>query len=293
VIEQALFTAKDGGCLGRSPGFIDAWLPAAEQLCAGFGAPPEGVACPASLFAVPLVRGYVAVVQVTGRGKDGFGPLAFRFLVLPKALYAGLHGDLFRIADAFPPAWDAGGALPALDWNGGPPPPRTVDDVRAVLDVPYSATLLGGVQALLDGGRVVFERTRPDERIVRSLWALLPASNRCELWPATFAFGNSLGFNVVVVPRADGPDYAGYVTEVQAGDYPEGRYELALQVAAEAGQQDVLDRLFARRSRGQTMRLGLILLAVFIALPLTNLICGPPPPAPTTGAKQAEKDKQP
>jgi hypothetical protein len=290
VIDQALFAANDGGgftCLGRSPGFSDDWLPRAEELCAGFGARPEGVAFPGSVFASPFGRGHVAVVQVGGQAK-----LAFRFLLLPQKLYADLHGDPFRIADAFPAAWDARGDLASLEWTAGPAPRRTVADIQNVLNVPYSATLLGGVQALLDGGRLVFERTAPDERIVRALWALLPASNRCELWPATFAFGNTLGFDVIVVPRADGAEYANYVTEVQAGDYPEGRYELALQVAAEEGHQETLDQLFARRSRGQTMRLALILLVLFIALPFTNLFCGPPS-APATSAKEESEEKKP
>jgi hypothetical protein len=294
VIEQALFVAKDGGgftCLGRSPGFSDDWLLRAEELCAGFGAPPEGAACGGSFFAMPFERRGVAVVQVAGQGKDGLGPLAFRFLILPRALYADLHGDLFRVNDVFPPAWETRGDLPALDWTAGPPQPRAVADVQSVLNVPYSATLLGGVQVLLDGGRLVFERTAPDQRLVRSLWALLPNSNRCELWPATFAFGNTLGFDIAVVPRAEGPGYDRYVTEEQAGDYPEGRYEVALQVAAEEGQQDTLDQLFARRSRSQTMRLGLILLALFITLPLTNLFCGPPPAPPTTAKAETKKAK--
>ena len=291
MIEQALLTTKnDGGfdCVARSSGFDEAWLPAAEQLCAGFGVPPAAATCPASLFVQPLDRGHVAIVQVAANS----GPLVFRLLVLPTALYADLHGDPFRVADAFPPSWNARGDLPTLDWTAGAPPRRTVADVQQTLDVPYSATLLGGVQALLDGGRVVFERMAPDERIVRALWALLPISNRCELWPATFAFGNALGFDVVVVPRADGPDYANYVTEVRAGDYPEGRYELALQAAAESDDQKELDKLFSRRSRGQTMRLGLILLALFILLPLTNLICGAPQATPTTAATKEREPKK-
>jgi hypothetical protein len=37
------------------------------------------------------------------------------------------------------------------------------------------------------------------------------------------------------------------------------------------------------------MRLGLILLALFIALPLSNIFCGPPPPPPTTESTERPK----
>jgi len=59
------------------------------------------------------------------------------------------------------------------------------------------ATLLGGTQILLDGGRLVFERSSPDAVILRSLWALLPTRERCELWPASFAFSNVHQFDAV------------------------------------------------------------------------------------------------
>jgi hypothetical protein len=295
VIEQALFAAKDGGgytCLARSPGFRDSWLPEVEKLCAGFGDPAATVACPSSLFALPLDRRHVIVGRAAGQGNEGVGPLAFHLLVVPKSFYADLHGDLFLIAGAYPPPWGETRELPVLTWTAGPPPRRTVADVQAILDVPYSATLLGGAQALLDGGRLVFERSAPDDRIIRALWALLPVSNRCELWPATFAFGNALGFDVVVVPRAEGPAYAHCVMEAQAGDYPERRYERALQIAAESGDQEALDRLFARRSQGQTIRIGLIVLALFLALPVIGFLFGPPPPPPTTAASTDTNDRQ-
>src|SRR5262249_19210771 len=157
----------------------------------------------------------------------------------------------------------ARGDLPALAWEFGPPPPRTVADLRKVLDVPGSATLLGGAQALLDGGRVAFERTEPDARLLRGLWALLPTSTRGDLWPASFSFSNAHGFDAVVVPRATGPEFDQYVFEEQAGDYPEGRYELALQTAVESGNQHDLDTLLSRRSRRQMLRLAVGLLAVF------------------------------
>src|SRR5437660_515974 len=88
---------------------------------------------------------------------------------------------------------------------------------------------------------VVFARPAPDPGLIRGLWTLLPHASRQELWPATFAFGNALGFDALVVPCRGDDDYAGYTTEEQAADYPAGNYELALQTAAEAGDQRALD----------------------------------------------------
>ena len=228
VIEQAIYGRRKAGSTRswRSPGFLDDWLPAAERLAANFGERPAGVACPGCVFAQPFTGRRVAVVQAADQGGgDGRpGPLAFRLLILPAALYHHLGGDPFAVADQFPPDWKARGDLPALEWTAGPPSVRTVGQVQKVLDVPHSATLLGGVQALLDGSRLVFERAAPDTHLIRSLWTLLPTNSRCDLWPATFAFGNASRFHAVVVPRAVGPDFAGYVDEEKAGDYPEGRY---------------------------------------------------------------------
>jgi hypothetical protein len=129
------------------------------------------------------------------------------------------------------------------------------------------------VQALVDGSRLVFERPQPDTDLLRSLWLLLPASNRGELWPASFAFGNALRFDALVVPRIERDSYAGYLNGTEAENYPEGRYELNLQIAAEAGDQRELDVLLARRSRRQTLRLALVLLIVVtIMLIVMNLL---------------------
>jgi hypothetical protein len=282
LIEQAIYGGQDVGgyrFLARSPGFREEWLPAAERLCTGFGERPAGVACPQAVFARPL-DDHVAVVQVADQGRDDAGrpgALGFRLLVLPARLYADLGGDPLYVAEQLPPTWEVRGELPALEWSAGPPPYRTVEQLQKVLDVPNSPTLLGGVQMLVDGGRLVFERSEPDPKLVRSLWALLPTATRTELWPATFAFSNAHGFDVLVVPRAAGPQYERYLTEPQAGDYPEGRYELSLQTAIEAGNQAEVDALFARRSRSQTLRLALWLLGIFLVVPLVvmSLPTGP------------------
>jgi len=136
------------------------------------------------------------------------------------------------------------------------------------------------VQALVDGGRLVFERPAPATELVRNFWLLLPQSVRCALWPASFAFGNALHFDVVVVPRAEPEQFAGYVTEEQAGDYPQGYYEHNLQIAAEAGDERELAALFARRSRRETWKLGILLFVICSVLVVAGAWLMPKP-APT------------
>jgi hypothetical protein len=291
-LEQALYGSQDTGgyrFLARSPGFVDEWLPEAQRICTAFGERPVGVACPACVFAQPLDRRHVAVVQVADQGHDDAGrpgALGFHLVVLSRRDYADLGGDPFLLAERFPPNWSARGELPSLEWQEGPPTPRTVAQVQDVLKrVPDGPSLLGGSQALVDGGRLVFQRPAPDTELLRSLWTLLPTSTRSLLWPASFAFSNTLSFDAVVAPHARSPEYAGYLTEDQAAEYPEGRYEYSLQVAAEAGDQHELDILFARRSRAETWRLGLILLGLLIILvPVSNWLLPRPEPAPAARA---------
>src|SRR5438132_384673 len=61
--------------------------------------------------------------------------------------------------------------------------------------------LLGGTQALVDGGRVLVKRPEPDEALLRSLWQLLPDRTRCDLWPASLAFSDELGFHAAAMPE--------------------------------------------------------------------------------------------
>src|SRR6266545_1235708 len=196
-LEQALYGGQGPGgyrFLARSAGFRDEWLAEAERLCTGFGDRPAGVACPACVFAQPLGKQHVAVVQAADQGADDTGrpgALAFYLLVLPRAAYARLGGDPFLIADRHPPPWHVRGELPARTWAGGPPP-RPVEQVQEILQradgtilIPDtevrqggSHVLLGGAQVLVDGGKLVFERSAPDTNLIRSLWALLPTTTR-------------------------------------------------------------------------------------------------------------------
>lgn len=280
VIEQATCGAQTAGgyrFLARSPGFLEEWQPLAEQLCAAFGERPYGVACPACLFAQPFGKRHVAVVQVADQGINYAGQpsgLAFHFLILSRSDYEQLGGDPFLIAEQFPAPWTARGDMPTLFWPEPLPPPRTVEQIQKILQRGEDGpNLLGGCQVLVDGGRLVFERSAPDTDLLRDLWTLLPTRTRCELWPASFAFANTLGFDALVTPKAAADVYGSYLRFEQAGDYPEGRYELNLQIAAEAGDQRDLDALLARRSRRETWRLGLLLLGVCIVLlVLANLL---------------------
>jgi hypothetical protein len=297
TIEQAIYGGQGAGgyqFLARSPGFLDDWLAEAQRLCTGFGERPAGVACPACVFARPFGKKHVAVVQVADQGSDDAGrpgALAFRLLVLPHDAYAFLGGDPFALAARFPPPWHARGELPPLSCPAEPPPKRTVAQVQALLGrfQEMQPTLLGGVQALVDGGRLAFERPEPDPELLRGLWTLLPNNTRSHLWPASFAFGNVLGFDAVVVPQARGVEFAGYVRESQAGDYPEGRYELGLQVAAESGDQASLNSLFAHRSHRDVWRIGLLLLGaiVFLTLVMTWLTPLQPEGNPDAAPKPA------
>ena len=278
TIEQAIFRGR-GELLARSSGFRDDWLLEAERICTGFGVRPAGVACAGAVFAQQFGREHVAVVQVTDLGSTN-DPPGFRALIFPRLIYQYHLADPFLIADRFPPPWNARGQLPVLAWPEEPLPPRTVSEVQQALKTGDSPTLLGSVQALVDGGRVVFQRPASDPELLRKLWMLLPTSTRGEIWPASFAFGNDLGFHVLVVPAVEEGVYDRYVKEAEAGDYPAGPYETSLQVAAEAGDQRELDVLFARRSGRQMMRLLILILVLFVILALAMRFLFGPRPAP-------------
>jgi hypothetical protein len=312
-VEQAVYhrtAAMAPSLVARSAGFADAWLPEIERLLRDFGDRPPGVPCPMATFAQPLGEDQAAIVQVADQG----AALAFHVLVLPRAPYRAFLGDPFVVADHFPPPWTAAGTLKALSLPAQPSPPPTVADVRRVLQrvkagalregqdpaaaelTPENAespALLGGLQVLVDGGKLVFVRPGPDPGLIRGLWMLLPHAARRDLWPATFAFSNACRFDALVVPRRAEDEYAGYTTEEQAADYPPGHYELSLQTAAEAGDQQALAHLFTRRSSGDTLRLAVVMVIVstLVVLGLRFWEPGSPRPADEVRLFPAERER--
>src|SRR5207253_986048 len=134
---------------------------------------------------------------------------------------------------------------------------------------------------------LVFERARPDPDLVEGLWMLLPQSTRARLWPTRFALSSARGFDVLVVPRLHAMDFEDYTSEDQAAEYPAGHYEIALQVAAESGNQRDLHALLNRRSSRETMKLGWSLLVIIVLLALVPRLLDLFPTAPALlGSKQ-------
>jgi hypothetical protein len=291
VIEQGRSRRVDNGSpavQARSSGFADAWLPPTESILVKFGIRIPGLLAQPAIFAQPLGDSHVCAVRVA---EDSEG-LNYHVLVCRRGDYEANLGDPFTLARQFSADGAQSTSLPAVTLPVQAVLPRTVSQVQGVLrrvkagalkenedpekadfqhtlDNSESPALLGGVQVLVDGGKLVFERPGPDPQLVEGLWMLLPQSTRARLWPATFAFSNALGFDVMVTSKIHVADFEGYTSEDQAAEYPAGHYEMALQVAAESGDQRDLDALLNRRSSRETFKLGWTLLIVVIILVLT------------------------
>ncbi len=235
---------------------------AAVRMAVKYGARPDGAVCPSAVFAKEIDRARVAVAQVADRPDGSVNPpLAIRFLIFSRDIYAYL-GDPFEIADRLPANFDARGTLDELNWTFDPFPPRRVEDLREILKAGDSQFLLGAAQALLDGARLAIVRP-PDDSTIRDLWRLLPDRVRCELWPASFAFCNELNFHAAALPSP----VPGFLTDEQCKDYPEGRYELAMQVSIESGDQAEVTRLLNRQSSTSVLKLAaaMVLFAFLVA----------------------------
>ena len=260
---QALLVADARGVkvLARTDDFD---VPEGERIAVLFGQRPAGVPCPLAHFATPFGKAHVAVVTVADRPGSG-DPLAFRFLLLSRELYAFL-GDPFAVADRYPPNWSASGTLPVLEWPMETLPERTVEQLDGVLKAGDVSLLLGGAQALVDGTRVVIRRPAPEEAFFRGLWQLLPDRTRAKLSVASFAFSDELRFDAVAMPVLPEKSATAFHSEDGLRDYPQSSYELSLQSAIESKNAPELRRLLARRTADDTIKLGLMIVAGALVL---------------------------
>lgn len=261
-IERALIGLDPAGpvVLAKSPGLS----PSVEESLVDLTSRAGLVADDApALFAYPCGRRHVAIGRVAGRRVD--------YLVWARRTYREL-GDPFQLSDAFPADYTAAD-FDTLHWPPQPLPTRAVAGVVALLAAGDGPLLLGSAQALLDGSRLLFAPAADGDTVLRAVWQLLPDRSRGGLWPATCTSIPGLTFDAAASPTLPNDWPPGTLTADQARDYPEGRYELGLQSAAESGDQAELDRLFARRSSADTLQLAVGLVAfVLLASAATRLI---------------------
>ena len=84
-----------------------------------------------------------------------------------------------------------------------------------------SPSLLGGVQILVDGGKLIFKRLAPT-RLDPGFVVCVAQQSAVGVVACDLCFSNALGFDAVVVPRLGDENLAGYTTEEQAADLPQG-----------------------------------------------------------------------
>lgn len=150
-------------------------------------------------------------------------------------------------------------------------PHRDCKLLQMILKEGDSPFLLGGCQTLLDRGRILLQREQPDEKTIRDVWMLLPMSIQSKTSFCAFAPDNQLNFDLVVIPKVP-ETHPGFLSEDQARDYPESRYERELQIAIEQGEEWYLQSLLNRRSSGDTLRLAFMLVIGMAVLSIVGRI---------------------
>jgi hypothetical protein len=264
TLEQVLYT--EGRIVARSAGVADDWQPELDELVAAFALPKETLA-PPCLFTKPCLPHHQAIVSIQGR--------QFHVLLLDRECYA-LIPDPFAIRERFPPVWNAQHTLPQHEWPDELLPPRTTTQLNDILKNGDGPFLLGGCQTLVDGSKIILVRQEPANTLVRELWMLLPNSVRRQITFTTFAYTPEFRCHITVLPEWPTVSVEGYLSEDQARDYPESRYERDLQVAIEMNDQRSLDALLARKSSTEVLRMAFILLLVMAGLSvLAKLFIGP------------------
>jgi hypothetical protein len=246
--------------IGRTPNVPVEWEDDALNAIARFGERRGTDEEKSGVFATPKqASGLIFVVAFQLRIEGS--PDAFRVLIVPRRERLAI--DPWQLLELFPHHDDKGELVPIAAerlW----PTRRDVNTIRTILKEGDSPLLLGSAQALLDGCKIAVNQTDVSPHYVQELWQLLPDQSRMEWSFASYARSTENRFDVVVLPEGR-PISPGYLSAEQVRDYPEGRYELALQFAAENGDQRELDRLFARKTSNQILKMVIAMIAFALA----------------------------
>jgi hypothetical protein len=245
--------------VGRSAGVSFETEEAVLKVISRYGRPAAGFTND-SVFVLLLGNGDTRLIASVRPGD----PCVFQIVLADKGI---LDLDSFAVAATLPISATRG-ELPPLVFDIPRGRERPVAAVRDILQKGDAPLLLGAAQALLDGCKIAVSSADVPATFVRDLWQLLPDLSRAELSFATFSPSADLNFDVAVLPAVPAKGIKGFLSADQVRDYPEGRYELALQRAAENGDQAALNRLFARRTSSQVLRMviGMILFAFIVVI---------------------------
>jgi len=237
------------------------WEELARDIVTGFGVAPAGFGEVSALLCLPFGERHWAVTQVESRSE---GTVGFRILILSKTDW--LQGiDPFALNRDYPPNWDNCGQADSIEYELNFAP-ATVEQAASWLAGQDHATLLGGLQAILDGARLWHESSSPLSAYAQTLWNLLPYRSRFDFSFATFAFQPIPELKYQALPKGaiPAPLPMGVLSLQQTGDYPLGRYEQALQLAIEETNTDEFEVLLRRRTSHDTLKLAVGLIAAMI-----------------------------
>jgi hypothetical protein len=246
------------------------WEELARKIISDFSQAPTGFGEFYALMSLPFGLRHWAVVQVESRCE---GTLGFRFLILSKSDW--LKGvDPFSMNGAYPPNWESRGHSESIQYELSFIPPN-VEQAAIWLKEHDLATMLGGLQGVLDGAKLWHEATPTSTAYVRALWNLLPYRSRHDFNFSTLVFQPMHDLKYQALPKESFPPTwpPGVLSLQQTGDYPLGRYEQALQLAIEERNASEFEMLLRRRTSRDTLRLAVgLLIAMMVGLIVVRLM---------------------
>lgn len=274
LYKQMLFewTTEGWVRLGQSPSIFDTELKLAEQVMQGWqDACADIPLTQLEQFNADFGKNYLAVFQVQDRpiaGTDRKRRL-FRCLLIGRNHYLQV-GQPQQLQSRFPLDWAAHGELPEEIESKHRFQKLSVEEAHEILHRGNVPMILGVVQALVDGSRIILQHEENVLDFIGTLWHFLPFSNRMELRYCSLTTSLNQRHHLVALQELPKPTPLGYINAEQASDYPEGRYERSLQIAIESRDQAEWERLLVRRSSVETLNLALSILGAGIALALIN-----------------------